>query len=350
MRLLSQDFKKGTIHFHVTDLDDLWYLHQIIEPRDVLTGKTTRKIKIGEDENAKVAKRIYVLTIEAETIEFSSAGNTLRINGKIREGPDDIPKGSYHTLSIEEGSEITLAKEQWPEYQKQKLREASEQKQQYLLLILDREEAFFALTTRAGHELLTKIAGDVPKKSQPTEIKKDFQQELIRLLEMYAARYLPKSIIIASPAFYKDDLLKQINNAELKKKIVLATCYDVSERAIDEVLKRPELTTTLKNNRAREEQLLVDEILREIKTAGLASYGYQEVQRAAEQGNIRILLLTDHFLQQQKEAKNFAAVDQLLKSVDAAQGKIHLLSSEHEGGKKLNGLGGIAALLRYKKY
>ena len=33
---------------------------------------------------------------------------------------------------------------------------------------------------------------------------------------------------------------------------------------------------------------------------------------------------------------------------DKAKGEIEIISSEHEGGKKLDGLGGIAAILRFK--
>ncbi|MEK6900965.1 MAG: mRNA surveillance protein Pelota, partial [Nanoarchaeota archaeon] len=65
MDLIRTDFKKGTVILRVTDLDDLWYLSHIIERGDVLTAKTTRKIKLGEGENAKVVKKTLTLTIEA---------------------------------------------------------------------------------------------------------------------------------------------------------------------------------------------------------------------------------------------------------------------------------------------
>ena len=37
-----------------------------------------------------------------------------------------------------------------------------------------------------------------------------------------------------------------------------------------------------------------------------------------------------------------------MKNVDNTQGEVHVVSSDHEGGKILDGLGGIAGLLRYK--
>ena len=59
-------------------------------------------------------------------------------------------------------------------------------------------------------------------------------------------------------------------------------------------------------------------------------------------------MITDEFIAKHKESGTYNEVDEKMKAVDALQGKIHIISSKHEGGKKLNGLSGIAAILRYK--
>ena len=41
-------------------------------------------------------------------------------------------------------------------------------------------------------------------------------------------------------------------------------------------------------------------------------------------------------------------IDYIMRSVDNAKGDVVIVSSEHEAGKKLDGLGGIAGILRYK--
>ncbi|HLD41562.1 MAG TPA: hypothetical protein VJB06_00865, partial [archaeon] len=237
MDIISKDFRKGFAKIRVTDPDDLWYLSHLIDPGDFVTGKTTRKIKIGTGDNAAVTKKTLTLTIEAETVEL--AEHSLRINGKIREGPEDVPQGSYHAISLELGSEFTLEKVQWLEYQKKKLKEAGEQKYSYLICLFDREEVLFALTKKFGYESLAKIQGEVPKKTKTVEVKTDFQEEIIKALETYEGRYKPERIILASPAFYKEDLFKKMKNPELKKKTVLAVCSDISERSLDEVMRRP---------------------------------------------------------------------------------------------------------------
>lgn len=332
----------------ITEPEDLWYLSHLIDPGDFVKGKTTRKVKIGTGDNAKVVKKIYFLKIEAETVDFSEDGSSLRVNGKIKEGPEEIPKDSYQAIALEINNEFTIEKVQWLEYQKQKLKEATEKKYSYLICIFDREEALFALTKKSGYKVLLKLKGDVPKKTKTVEIKKDFQQEIIKALDIYAGRYNPESIILASPAFYKEDLFKKITSPELKKKIVLAACSDVSETSLDEVIKLPELATVLKSSRARQEKILVEELLSEINKKNLATYGWKEVKKAVEAGAVKKLLLTDDFIQQKRETGGYLELDLLMKSVDSLKGEIHILSSKQEGGKKLDGLGGIASVLRYK--
>ena len=245
---------------------------------------------------------------------------------------------------------LSLDRRRWMEYQKQNSHKACEKKYDYLLCLFDREEVLFALTKKFGYEILTTLKGEVQKKAKAVEVKKDFQEEIIKTLESYNERYKPSAVILASPAFYKEDLYKKIPQSELKKKIVLATCSDISERSLDEVMRRPELAETLKHSRARKEQLLIEELLKEINKSDKAAYGWKEVQEAIDSGSVLKLLLTDEFVRKKRAAGEFAAVDQGMKTVDSMQGEIHIISSESDGGKKLNGLGGIAAILRYKKY
>ncbi len=349
MQLLHKDFRKGTVRCIVNELEDLWHLAHLIDPGDMLRAKTHRKMKIGDEQ----VKKTLSLTIEAETVELSDAGQALRINGRVKEAPEDVPLNSYHALSLEKGTEFQLQKVQWLEYQKKKLEEAARKKYLYLLCLLDREEALFALTRQQGYKILVKLQGEAQKKRLKAEkakaaAAKDFQAEIIKALDVYAGRYAPERIILASPAFFKEELYAKLPQ-EIKRQAVQATCSDVSERALDEVLRQPELKEVLQASRFREEQLAVDELLLEIrKDSGLAVYGWEEVQKAAEHGAVQSLLLTDTFIKKRRLENAFAAVDDSMKKAEQMQGAIHIISSTHEGGRKLDGLGGIAAVLRYK--
>jgi protein pelota len=346
MEVRQSDFKTGKVKIKITDLDDLWYISHLIDPGDLVRGKTTRKIKIGEGENVKMSKKTLLLTIDAETIDFSE--QAVRVNGKITEGPEDIPKGSYHAIALEEGSEFTLIKPEWMLYQKQKLEEAKQKKVNYIICLFDREEALFAKTKKFGYEVLDTLKGEVAKKSKTVEVKKNFQLEIIKILKEYQQRYAPEQIILASPAFFKEDLFKQIKDTELKKIIVLAGCSDISEKSLDEVWKRPELAPLLKDSRARKEQVIMEELLQEIEKKNLAAYGKKQVSEAIAAGAVRALLITDEFIRRCREEGKYEKLDEEMKHVDTLKGKIHILSTEFESGRQLSGLGGIAALLRYK--
>lgn len=348
MHLIHSDFKKGTVKLRVTDSEDLWYLTHLIDSGDLLTGRTTRKIKLGDSENAKTVKKTFTVMIEAESIQLNETGTSVRVNGLIKSGPEEIPQGVYQAIELQEGEEFVLQKVHWLSYQKQKLQEATEKKYLYLLCLFDREEALFALTKKKGFKILVHLYGEAAKKRNIVEIKKDFYEEIIKVLETYDARYAPEAIILSSPAFYKEDLLKKITAPELKKKIALVTCSDISERSLDEVIKSPELEKTLQTSRARQEHLLVEELLQEISKNNLAVYGWKETKVASEAGAVRILIVTDAFIHKKKLAGEYQELDSILKYIDTLQGEVHILSSEQEAGRRVDGLGGMAALLRYK--
>ncbi|MBW2963543.1 mRNA surveillance protein pelota [Candidatus Woesearchaeota archaeon] len=350
MKIIHSDFKKGIAKIKVETLDDLWYLSHLIDPQDLISGKTLRKIKkTGQEERTqKVTRKPVFLKIQVDKIDFSPYNNVLRAGGKIIEGPDDLPKGSHHTFNLEEGTQVTIQKQKWLSYQKQKLQEATQKKFLFLICIFDREDAFIALSKHYGHQILIELHGEVPKKETRALTKDTFYHDLIKALGEYNQRYQPENIILASPAFYKEDLLKLITEEKLKKKIVLATCSSAKESALSEVLKRPELQQALKNSHLAEETKLVEEILTQISKNNLAAYGIREVKKAVEAGAVEKLLVLDALIQEYRAKEKYERLDYLMKTTDQTKGTVHIISSEHEGGQKLKGLGGIAALLRYK--
>ena len=348
MDIIKSDFKKGFVKIRTENKDDLWYLSHLIDSGDFIKGTTTRKIKIGDSENAKVVKKKITLKIEAEKIDYIPENNVLRINGKIIDGPDDFPRGSYQNISLEEDTEFTIEKVNWLSYQKEKLKEASEKKDQYLLCLFDREESMFALSVSSGFNILSRIKSDMPKKGDTSQSGGRYYQDIIKGIETYNARNNPEHIILASPAFYKEDLFKQIKDEELKKKITLAICSSVKEPSLEEVMRRPELKSVLKMSRNRIENILVEELLAEIGKEQLYTYGFIEVKNAINSGAVSKLIITDTFINKKREENIYQEVDGLLKTVDNLKGEVHIISSENDSGKKIDGLGGIAAITRYK--
>ncbi len=353
MKIMHKDMRHGEIKLKVENSDDLWYLSQIVDPGDKVEGKTLRKIKStgGDLETQSSERRPVFISIEAEKIEFQRNSNALRIGGKITNGPDDVPRGSYHTFNVDADTVIAIIKQQWPKYQLDRLIEASEDKPQKIMIcVLDREEAILAAMKKYGYEILAELSGSVEKKvnGQLQKASGDFYSDLIKAISEYDLRNNYNSIIIASPAFWKDELIKSIKDEKLKKKVYAATCSSVSRNAIDEVLKRDEVKQVLKLDRMAKETAAVEELLVEISKQALSVYGLKETENAIESGAARTLLLSDSFIQKIREDGAYRRIEKLMKQAEAMQGNVMIISSEHEAGRKLDGLGGIGAVLRYR--
>lgn len=351
MRIVHQDIKNNTIKVTIDSLDDLWYLSQIVEPGDVVKGQTERKIKLNAegDRNAKIIIKHITVSIIVEKVEFHKYNNTLRISGKINEEYEDIPKGSYHTLAIEQGTAITIAKEQFFKHHLDQLKEAATQKQTMILLCaFDREQATFAQLKRYGYDLLAELHGDVQKKQFQDKHETSFYKEIAKQIQAYDQQKKPATIIVGSPAFWKEYLLKELKNTAVEKKIITAACSGAGEMGIKELLKRQEVQQALQHDRITKEINAIEMLCAEIAKNGLIEYGRMQVRQAAEQGAVKTLFITDSFLQKEREQNTYHEINSLIKAVDSAKGTIMIVSADHEGGRKLNGLGGIAALLRYK--
>jgi len=348
MRVIHKD--KENVKLQVQSMDDLWYLSQIAEPGDIASGKTERKIKLGQGTDGKSAsvKKTFFISLLIEKIEFHKYSNNLRISGKVTQGPEDIPSGSYHTFDVEAGTILTITKGVWQRYHLDRLKEASKPEQpKVLVVVFDREEVFFSVLRSYGYDMLSGFKGDIDKKDIPEKAKGNFYADIAKQIIEYDARYSFHRIVLASPAFWKEYLLKELPD-EIRKRTVLASCNSVGQSAIGEVLSRPEVQTALKDDRVIKEVAAVDELLSEINKSGLAAYGITDTENAVNMGAAKLLLLTDSMIRKSRESGTYAHIERIMRTAESTRSNILIVSSDHEGGKKLDGLGGIGAVLRYR--
>ncbi|MFH1638223.1 MAG: mRNA surveillance protein pelota [Candidatus Woesearchaeota archaeon] len=352
MKVIHKNIKAGDIKVQVQHMDDLWYLSHVIEPEDMVKGKTFRKLKLGSEENIKVVKKPVFLEVEVERVEFHRYTNSLRVSGVVRGGSEDVSRGSYHTFDVSEGTILTIKKKKWLRYQLDKINEAMKEKHSKILICaMERDNASFALLKQYGYDYLGDLQGDVEKKGDESKKQgKDFYGELVKQLKEYSDRFEIERLVIGSPAFWKEDLMKVLKKKEpgLASKVIVATCNDTGKPGINELLKREEVKTALSQERAACEIRDVDDLLKEIAKQGAAAYGLKETKEAAEAGAVKTLLVTDALIHKTKEEGSYSELDAIMQAVDRKKGEVVIVSEEHEGGEKLKGLGGIGALLRYK--
>lgn len=345
MKIIYKDLKHKTLKIKVDDSQDMWALSTIIEAGDFVSGMTERKIKLGGSEDkSKITKRIVYLKIAVEKIDYD---HTLRVSGKIVEAPDDIPRGDYHTFDVFDGTVITVEKDSWTRYALKKLDDAVNVHLANILIVaFDREEAIFAVLKNQGYDVLLELKGDVSKKDME-EKKTNFYQEIYTQVLEYDKKYLFDNVVIASPAFWKEYLVKEVKDDALRKKIVLATCSSIDDGTISEILKRPELKTVLDKDKATRELKLIEELLGHISKDN-ATYGLREVSDKVASGNVSTLLISENLILRMRRENKYDVLEELMNNVEAMNSEIRIISGE-EAMKKLDGLTGIAALLRYKE-
>ena len=348
MRVVKSNLKGGELIILITSLEDFWYLSHIIDKNDIVISRTFRKIKLGssDDRSQNIIKKPVTLEISVEKTEAD--GNGLRISGKIANDIEDIRKGSFHTLTIELNSVLAIKKPKWQKFQLDKIKESALDPPKILIVALERDEASFALLKKYGYEYLSEIHGNVSKKAMKEDIKETFYADVISQIKEYDSRFNLQHIILASPAFWKEYLLDEIKDKGLKNKIIPATCYSTGREGISEIISRDEIKGILKSQRVLEETKLVDELLREISKNSLAEYSLKHVKEAAFAGAVKELLITDSAIQKFRDEDKYQDVDEIMSAVESSSGNVHVISSENDAGKKLNGLSGIAAILRYK--
>lgn len=348
MRIISKSIKDNFMKLRINSLDDLWVLHNILNIGDIITGKTHRKIEYaGEKEKKQVT-----LKIKIEKTEFSKTANILRISGTILESRvDEIPLSSHHTISIQPGSEIKIEKE-WKKYEVDKIKQAvaNTKKPKVLLVVFEPGDADFALLRGYGLDQLGSLNEVIPGKKEVKDREKStkrFYEDLVKAIEDISKSNKIERIIIGSVGIYKDELQKYLENKGIKKKISFCNVSTISSTGLNEMIKRGAVAKVIKDETVSKEMLLVEKVLGEISKDGLVVYGLNEVKKAIEYGAVDTLLITDKLITKFKQ-EDFSKLDKLLSSVEKIKGKIQTISSEHEGGKKLDNLGGIAALLRFK--
>ncbi|PLW80770.1 hypothetical protein C0585_00855 [Candidatus Woesearchaeota archaeon] len=210
----------------------------------------------------------------------------------------------------------------------------------------DREEAYFFKIRRQGHEYVTSLKGQVAKKGYDQQ-STSFYKEILDVLKEQSKQIDYFKIVMASPAFYNDEFLKALGEDELKKKIVMATCSSVGKTSITEIMARPELANVMKDDATASEIKHIEELLSFISKQEKNVYGIKETKKASNLGAIDKLLVTDNLIHKYREEEKFEELEKIMKTADDTGAQVHIIQSDHEGGQKLDGLGGIAAILRY---
>jgi protein pelota len=346
MKVIFKDLKHGEIKLVPENLDDIWHLYNIIDEKDLVRAVTFRTDEQKDDKirSKKTEKKRMLLGIRVSEIKFHEFSDRLRIHGKIEEGPQDL--GAFHTLNItaENMDTLSIVKDNWKDYQLQRIDEAVKLRNQPIItfVCLDEDDATIAVLRQSGIQWIADINSKRSGKMfESKDTQPDYFGEIISVLKTNKTK--ESTLVILGPGFTREHFSKYGREKEpllFDKIIVHGTGYS-GMNGINEAVNTGIVEQITKENRVVFETSLVEKLFEEIKKDNLATYGIKEVKNALLQGAVERLLISDTLIRTQ-------IGEGLLKIAKENSSEFTIINSMHEAGKKIEGIGGVGALLRYK--
>lgn len=352
MKRLKMDPRTGTMDLQVDTLDDLWTLRNLIRAGDRVTASTTRTAESSDDKlrPEKAEKKRMTLGVRVEDVEWHRFDDHLRVHGIIETGPQD--HGSHHTLVFrdERGTRLTIQKQDgrlhaWQRDLIDQAEKATKQPQVLLLAIDDQEAQFGQLQSYGLRPLGALPAGGQGKRFDAKgsgAAKKRFYDDVLGTLR--TLRTDPSiPLLVVGPGWWREEFIDHATAKEpdLMQGVRTDGTSQAGVAGLREALQRGVVAQVARDHRVHTETERVDTLYEHIgKDDGLAAYGPEEVLMAVQAGAVEEVLLTDVSV---RENKHPAVVD----AAEQNRTTVHIVSTDHDAGERLQRLGGVAANLRF---
>ena len=348
LKVLQRDREQGSVKLRADSLDDLWHLRELVTPGDVVSALTWRTADVGDRKDVeragKAEKKPMVLGVRVEQVEFAEFSNRLRLLGPIVEGPQDV--GSYHTITVEPLTELTIRKEGgWKPHHDERVEEAiaATAKPLVTFLSIEENEAVVATLRQYGVQRMAEIFGHVSGKQYATAkgAEEAFFDEILMALRDYRGESSP--LLVVGPGFAKERFMAYARDKQpaLVKGGAIEATGQAGMTGIHEALKRGSVERVAKDSRVARETALIERFLEAIAKDAPVTYGAQQTRHALTIGAVDVLLVADHLV---REGDGEAFLE-LARNMGS---EAHVVSTHHESGKRFDAMGGVGALLRYK--
>jgi protein pelota len=268
----------------------------------------------------------------------------LRIHGNIEEGPQDL--GSFHTLNVDADKmePVSIVKEKWQDHQLQRIDEAVKLRSQSILVFvsLDEDNATVAVLRQSGVQWIADIDSKRSGKMfESKDTQGEYFSEILSVIKTNKTKDSP--VVVVGPGFTKDHLVKYGREKEpmLFEKFLVHSTGSSGMNGIQEAIKTGITKQIIKENRVVFETEQVEKLFEGIRKDGLATYGIEEVKNALLNGAVERLLIIDKIVRTKQG-------EELLKTAKENNSEFTIINTMHEAGKKMEGIGGLGALLRFK--
>jgi len=352
---------KGTITLVPKEAEDMWHVYNLIQVGDLVRAFTFRNVKTtGPTGSVKSEKVKIVLTIQVSQIDFDTKSSQIRIAGKNREQNKFVQLGAHHTIELALHRKFTIEKERWDAMHLERVDMATDPSKSADLaaVVLQEGIAHICLITSYTTLIRQKISVAVPRKragsgSRHGKALDKFYEAIYDGIERHVDFSIVKAVLIASPAFYKDDCIRKImqhaakrgNKAilESKNKFIPRHASSGYIQALREVLADPECSELIKSTKAFDEVESLERFFEMMnKNPDQAFYGFDDVVKANEAKAIHELLVTDTLFRSDDIATRRKYVD-LVESAKDNGALVKVFSSLHVSGQQLDQLTGVTS-------
>ncbi|KAF2247639.1 hypothetical protein BU26DRAFT_430216 [Trematosphaeria pertusa] len=358
--------------------EDMWHAYNLIQPTDLLRARAIRRVSKTSDSGSVASQRIALdLTIAVTSTDFDIGSGQLHVAGRVASENEWVKLGSHHTLDLELNRKFTLEKgDGWDSVALEMLREAceTERRAELWAVVMGEGIANICLITEHQTILRQRVEVPVPRKRKggidghDKGMEKFFSTTLSTLL-----RHLDLSnkginqdktvpLLLASPgfvaqsflAYIKDEATRATNKPLLAliPSILVAHSSGPHVHTLSEVLASPAITAKLSDTKYARETALMDKFMTLMRQDdGRAWYGPKEVEKAVEKGAVGrgggVLMISNALFRAQNVAERKRWVTLVDRVREVEGGEVRVLSSLHESGKRLEGLGNVAAILTF---
>ena len=358
----------GSVTLYPEEPEDMWHAYNLIMQGDHLTASAIRKLVTESSTGSVSATRVHTtLTICVEKIDFDPPSATLHLNGRVVRENKYVKMGQYHTLDLELNRNFTVTKnyDGWDSVAMQVVKDACDpaEKAEIGAVVMHEGLANICLVTEFMTVLRQRIDVSIPRKRRgdTTNAREKGTEKFYDAVYQAILRHLPvenlQVILLASPGFIAEGLKNYIMTTatrtseavvlKSRSKFVVTHCSSGHLHALNELLKSPALQTKISSTRFIKESRAMDAFYDMITAdENRAWYGVKVVEKAVEKCAVQTLLVSNTLFRSQKIAERRRYVS-MVDTVKEHGGEVLVLSSVHESGIRLDGLGGVAAILTF---
>jgi len=341
MRVIRFNELANALKLQPDSFDDLYLLARIVSPGDIVEGRSFRRFQNEMGEKGE-QKEIFV-SISLEKSELDKSGERLRLTGKIIKGkPEELIRiGSYHTINIAPGDEVTIVKEEWKDYILRRIKQAVQdtRKVRFGAVALDDEKATIANIHGYGIEIIAEIYSHLSKRMKEQDYEKARKSYFDEIINMIKNMHVD-TIIIAGPGFTREDLKHYIESMHIDtgKKLLFVPASDAERSGIREAMQSPEVAKFLEHEQVKMEFAMLNLFMQALQF-GNAWFGLENVDKSLEEYLAGVVLVNDDLLISKD-------VQSVLDKADKQKVNIEIFNSTDEAGMQLAGFKGIASIAK----